>query len=61
MAKTFLEEFTDACRKLDGNNYHVKAETDRVHREAIRDKAHAFSQVEIPKHNPFKQGTGLTI
>lgn len=61
MAKSFIEEFTEACERISGNNSHIQTEVARVHREAVRDKDHAFSRVEIAKPNPWKHGTGLTI
>lgn len=59
--KTFLEEFTEACRKLDAGNSHLEAEAYRVHQDTVRDSRHAFSRVEIKGPDPWKQGTELTI
>lgn len=53
--------YTEAVRRMDGNNSHVRTEIDRVHREAARDRHHAFGRVEITGPNPWKRGTGLTI
>lgn len=61
MGRTFEQEFTEAVRRMDGNNSHVRTEIDRVHREAARDRHHAFGRVEITGPNPWKRGTGLTI
>lgn len=40
---------------------HVRTEIDRVHREAARDRHHAFGSVEIAKPDPWRYRTGLTI
>lgn len=61
MNRTFEQEFTAAVRRMDGNNSHVRTEIDRVHREAARDKQHAFRNVNIARPDPWKRGTGLTI
>lgn len=42
-------------------NSHVRTEIDRVHREAARDRHHAFGSVEIAKPDPWRHRTGLTI
>ena len=57
--KSFAEEFDKACRNINGNV--LQSETGRIHREAIRDKAHAFRDVDIPKPNPWKRRTDLSI
>lgn len=61
MGRTFEQEFTEAVRRIDGNNSHVLTEIDRVHREAARDRHHAFGSVEIAKPDPWRHRTGLTI
>ncbi len=38
-----------------------RTEIDRVHREAARDRHHAFGSVEIAKPDPWRHRTGLTI
>lgn len=52
MGRTFEQEFTEAVRRIDGNNSHVRTEIDRVHR---------FGSVEIAKPDPWRHRTGLTI
>lgn len=59
MGKTFEEEFADACRRINGDI--LDLETDRVHREAVRDNSHAFRNVDIPKPDPWKNLTQLTL
>lgn len=59
MAKTFLQEFTDACERLGAP--HLKAELNRVHQDAVKDKGHAFSRVDIAKPDPWKHKTELTL
>lgn len=62
MGKTFEEEFAEACRRIGGNT--LDSETDRVHRDAVRDRQHAFRNVDIKGPDPWKgrhDGTGLTL
>lgn len=61
MAKTFLQEFTEACERLEQKNPYLKTETDRIHQDAVRDPNHAFRKVDIVKPDPWKHGSGLTI
>lgn len=59
MSKSFAREFENAVNGIHGN--HMEPEKDRVHREAVRDKNHAFRNVDIPKPNPWKTGTPLSL
>lgn len=57
--KSFTEEFDEAVKRLGGQSF--QSETDRIHRDAVRDKKHAFRNVDIHKPDPWKRRTDLTI
>lgn len=59
MRKTFAEELEIACKKLKSNS--MRSELERVHREATRDKQHAFRNVDMPGPKPWERRTDITI
>ena len=53
MGRTFAEELDTACKKLYDKE--LRSETDRVHRETVRESKHAFQNVNITKPDPWKR------